>query len=497
MPACPGKIPRPERAGPSRRWPHPRARMEPPAATSSQATSRTETNRGCGARPAAPRAANGKSAIFAPGRIPDARSAASSRARRSPSLAAPPSYPHRGHDAFGKNLLGRNVAMSDALLVGIAQELLERRPVLFDAVRERVAVEQVAHLARVGRQPSERITRDRGIEQALEAAPLRLQESIVEIARDPGVRVEHALLNRDDVHDRPHPGSPIVGLLHLEVIREQPHHVRVALQERVGRTRDQRAIDLARGDHLAQGLVAHARELDPLRDGELDLLDAAGLVGAGLVPMDVLELDAVLIVEPAAHVDGGGVGPFRRADGLALEIGRRPDFAVLVDVERRESKQAGADHRQADDVGRLSRHLRTEFRERQLAYVPLAVEGKACEYLVVAERQPGMVDALGRDEAQPEIAEVVVVGGGDGELDARHASPWAIRGNGVSPPSRPWRWATPNPAGQNRRNATAPSSGVRGGCAPGFRCPPAVDASLQWAAALPTFSRCGRGGCPA
>src|SRR4029453_7168194 len=101
----------------------------------------------------------------------------------------------------------------------------------------------------------------------------------------------------------------------------------------------------------------------------------------------------------------GGVAPCGGADGLALEVGRRPDLAVLVDVERRESEQAGADHRQADDVGRLSCDLRAGFRERQLAHVPLAVKGKACEYLVVAEREPGMVDALGRDEAQPEIAE--------------------------------------------------------------------------------------------
>ena len=37
-PACPGKIRRPERTAPSRRWPRPRARMGPPAATFSQAT---------------------------------------------------------------------------------------------------------------------------------------------------------------------------------------------------------------------------------------------------------------------------------------------------------------------------------------------------------------------------------------------------------------------------------------------------------------------------
>jgi hypothetical protein len=52
--------------------------------------------------------------------------------------------------------------------------------------------------------------------------------------------------------------------------------------------------------------------------------------------------------------------------------------------------------------------------------VPFAIEGKAREHLVMAERQPGVVDAFGIDQAQAEIAEMVVVGGGYGELDARH-----------------------------------------------------------------------------
>ena len=139
--------------------------------------------------------------------------------------------------------------------------------------------------------------------------------------------------------------------------------------------------------------------------------------------MHVVERDAVLVVQPAAHVDGGGVRPFRRADGLALEVGGGFDPALLVDVERREAEQPRADDRQADDVGLIARHLGAELRERQLAHVPFAVEGEAREHLVVAEREPGVVDALGLDQAEAEVAEMVVVGGGDGELDARHWFP--------------------------------------------------------------------------
>ena len=42
------------------------------------------------------------------------------------------------------------------------------------------------------------------------------------------------------------------------------------------------------------------------------------------------------------------------------------------------------------------------------------------EDLVMAEREPGMVDALRFDDAGAEIAEMIVVGGGDGELDLVH-----------------------------------------------------------------------------
>ena len=45
-----------------------------------------------------------------------------------------------------------------------------------------------------------------------------------------------------------------------------------------------------------------------------------------------------------------------------------------------------------------------------------------------------MVDALGVDEAEPEIAEMIVVGGGDGELDAGHASPSDTFAEGLAAP---------------------------------------------------------------
>jgi hypothetical protein len=45
-----------------------------------------------------------------------------------------------------------------------------------------------------------------------------------------------------------------------------------------------------------------------------------------------------------------------------------------------------ADDRQADDVGIVPRDLSDGLRERKLADFPFAIEGEACEYLVMAAR---------------------------------------------------------------------------------------------------------------
>src|SRR5262245_45455910 len=73
---------------------------------------------------------------------------------------------HLDHHAFRKNLLDLGVAMRDALLVHVAQELLEGRAVLLDPERERIAAERVAHAACIDRQPRQRIARHRLLEHA-------------------------------------------------------------------------------------------------------------------------------------------------------------------------------------------------------------------------------------------------------------------------------------------------------------------------------------------
>ena len=76
------------------------------------------------------------------------------------------------------------------------------------------------------------------------------------------------------------------------------------------------------------------------RQLELDFLDATGLVHAGLVPVDFGELDAVLVLQHAAHVDAGGLRPFRDADPATFQILRRTDAGLRAHVDRRVAEHA-------------------------------------------------------------------------------------------------------------------------------------------------------------
>ena len=63
-----------------------------------------------------------------------------------------------------------------------------------------------------------------------------------------------------------------------------------------------------------------------------------------------------------------------------------------------------------------SADLGRELGEGEFRQIEFAVRGEAREAFVMAEIEPGVVDAFGLDEAEPEIAEMIVIGGGDGEL---------------------------------------------------------------------------------
>jgi hypothetical protein len=117
----------------------------------------------------------------------------------------------------------------------------------------------------------------------------------------------------------------------------------------------------------------------------------------------------------SARIDGGGLRPFRNADALAFQVLRRLHRPLAVDDEGLEAEAAGEEDRQADDVGVGLRRLRDEFGEGKLRHLPFAAGGEAREDLVDAHAEIGEVDALGLDEAEAQVANMVVIVGRDGQ----------------------------------------------------------------------------------
>src|SRR5690349_10712281 len=164
------------------------------------------------------------------------------------------------HDACGEEFLRLHVPVGDALLIGVERHLLPRGPVFLDAVRKEIAAEEIAHAASVGCEPRHRIARYCRVENTLDRAPLRFQKCVVQVARRPGMPLHNRSLHRDDVHDGPHVGPPVVRLFHLDVLGEEPQDIGMSFEKAGWWTRDDRTVDLVRREQLAQALIRNPRD---------------------------------------------------------------------------------------------------------------------------------------------------------------------------------------------------------------------------------------------
>src|SRR4051812_19847821 len=117
-----------------------------------------------------------------------------------------------------------------------------------------------------------------------------------------------------------------------------------------------------------------------------------------------------------------------------------------VHVDDAEAEFAPREHRQPDNVRVRPRRLRDELRERQLRYVPFSVGEEAREHLMQAEIEPGGIDARSGDTALAEVPDVVVIHGGDGEMDIGHGGSSRGQSACTDCPAR-------QPSFETRRNA--------------------------------------------
>jgi len=133
--------------------------------------------------------------------------------------------------------------------------------------------------------------------------------------------------------------------------------------------------------------------------------------------MDVGRLDAVFVLQDAAHPYDGGDLVFRKADGLADEVPRRLDAAVGADIDAGMAEDARDESGYADVRGFAGIGDSQIGAEGELADVELLVAEGAEKHLLGLERDVGDVAALHRHAAVLQRAGAVIIAAGDGDRD--------------------------------------------------------------------------------
>src|ERR1700753_2126359 len=101
----------------------------------------------------------------------------------------------------------------------------------------------------------------------------------------------------DDMHDRKDLGATVVVSLDRFEIRKHPVDVRRSFQKAGRRTRTDKRIDLAAGEHLRKITIMRNRfQIDIGRQGNRRTLFAARIFRTALSPSDTVELDAIFVL---------------------------------------------------------------------------------------------------------------------------------------------------------------------------------------------------------
>ena len=180
------------------------------------------------------------------------------------------------------------LAAALAALVDIEKELLERRPLLDQALLVRVADQGVEHLAVFLREPvfprirtenallllpgvaipGER--HDARIRHALHGDGLGFIESPEQVDGEPGMLLRQRLPDAEHMHDRENAGALEIGHLLGLVIGKQPRHARVPGDKRLDEIGVEDRIELAFGQHgLDRFVVRQAGIFDVGRQSRL------------------------------------------------------------------------------------------------------------------------------------------------------------------------------------------------------------------------------------
>ena len=228
-------------------------------------------------------------------------------------------------------------------------------------------------------------------------------ERLVHAQCHPRIALVDVAADHHGVHDRVDPGAPVIVLLDLGIVGKQPAHLGRAAPERQRIVRRHHEVDLAALEQVAE-LGAGRRLGEPDVGRQL----AAEAVGAALHPFDVARLDAVFVLQQAAHIDCRGHAVFRHAAALALEVGRRLDPLVRVDEEVAVAEDARRKHGDGDERRVAAAHQRGLVRQRHFRDFELLELQHAPEDVGRLRGDVIELDALGLDRPVAQRKRAVV-----------------------------------------------------------------------------------------
>ncbi len=130
-----------------------------------------------------------------------------------------------------------------------------------------------------------------------------------------------------------------------------------------------------------------------------------------------------MLGQKAAHIDAGGLRPFRNADGAAFQVLGLADAAIAAHVDRRMAMDPRRKHRDRDHRGVPLRRERGVFPERQLRDVPFEVAGEPeGDLLDRRKHQRRERDAVDPHHAAGELAHMLVVADRERQVERSDAA---------------------------------------------------------------------------
>src|SRR5262245_32249464 len=342
-----------------------------------------------------------------------------------------------------EDLVERNQARGEALLVHVLRDGCQNRSRRLEAVGERIMLGERALGA--------------GVEQSALEVPMQIRPAVardlllrrhegrVEVERYPGMALEERTPHHHRVIDREQPGlgveaAPFGGGIWKEIACDARDVDRAAVDQVLLEEIVQRAVELAPDEHLPH--VRGRRDLVHAHAGGRGEAGgtAVALVGVALhEPFDLARMHPELVLQDAALPDRPGLLIFRHADALAAQVGRCRDPRIGPHDDAGVEELAHGEDRDRHEARVAARGRDDQRRHRHFRHVELGEAQLPPEHLGGMHHGGDELDPLRRHAAFEQRAGTLVVGERDAELQM------GVGHGSLSPPRKRgpmWPFAT-------------------------------------------------------